>query len=167
MPEATNLATWFWCVNFLNSGTIPYRGEGVECAIIYSVFKHFKCQALKHAILCFLLYASSEYTAVEIRTHKSIKSKRDSTLPLSTATLISCTVIIMRIPSSAKDSEFVVQEKFCLLFGQALCLLFGQAIWRRAPLCLCLFSSGFLLHTGINGFWSTWLLGALFNFHEA
>ena len=82
MPEATNLATWFWCVNFLNSGTIPYRGEGVECAIIYSVFKHFKCQALKHAILCFLLYASSEYTAVEIRTLKYIKSKQDSTLKL-------------------------------------------------------------------------------------
>ena len=41
------------------------------------------------------------YIAVETRTHKHIKSKRDSTLPLSTATLISCTVIIMRIPSSA------------------------------------------------------------------
>ena len=34
------------------------------------------------------------YIAVETRTHKYIKSKRDSTLPLSTATLISCTVII-------------------------------------------------------------------------
>ena len=54
----------------------------MECAIIYSVFKHFKCQALKHAILCFLLYASSEYTAVEIRTLKYIKSKQDSTLKL-------------------------------------------------------------------------------------
>ena len=124
----------------------------------YLGFKHFRCQALKHAIMCFLPYLWLFYifnvkgwkllsrdclhlcfgscfnnTAVGTRSHKSFKSKRDSTLPLSTATRISCTAfIIVRIPSSAWDSEFVVHEK---LFACFLGKHFAQSwapVWRQA-----------------------------------